>query len=93
MKIVCRTSAAIVLLAMCVSAFSEAADPTGADQNESLTELAGQSLNGAGLRGVATPQTADSQSVLGERRARSGRRLTLRQKRIFVLGLAAQEKK
>jgi hypothetical protein len=92
MKIVCRNGVAIVLLAMGVSAFSEATDPTSADQNESPTELAGESLNRVDLRKVATPQTADSQSVLGERRARSGRRLTLRQKRIFVLGLAAKEK-
>lgn len=60
------------------------ADASGAGSETNLARLAGN---------AATASAEDSAPAAGERRAVSGRRLTLRQKRIFVLGLTAQENK
>lgn len=60
------------------------ADASGARSATDLARLAGN---------AATASAEDAAPAAGERRAASGRRLTLQQKRIFVLGLAAQEKK
>ena len=97
-----RTYTAIALLMMCGCALAEPVEPVSADRNgKSAVPLAKPDASGsrsatdlakrAGY--AATASAEDAAPAAGERRAESGRRLTLREKRIFVLGLAAQEKK
>ena len=69
------------------SAGLDEASTADASRAHSGTELAERTE-----RTAAAP-TEDAADAAGERRTVSGRRLTPRQKRIFVLGLAARENK
>jgi len=97
-----RTCTAIALLAMCGSALAEPVEPVSAHRGDTSVVQLAEPDSGAGLHeaamadasGVRSAASAENAApAAGERRAASGRRLTLRQKRLFVLGLAAQENK
>lgn len=88
-----RTHTAIALLAMCGCASAEPAEPVSSHRDDTSAVPLAEPDGGAGLDEAAIAHTSGARSAAGERPAASGRRLTLRQKRIFVLGLAAQEKK
>jgi hypothetical protein len=104
-----RTYTAIALLAMCGCASAEpvsayrydtsavqlAESDTGAGLHEAaMADTSGvRSATASHAGNVATASAEDAAPAAGERRAPSGQRPTLRQKRIFVLGLAAQENK
>lgn len=80
----------ITLLVLSASASSEPAEPVASHEGESSPSALADLDDGAQSHNTveedATPQTV-------ERKATPKAQLTLQQKRIFVLGLAAQENK
>ena len=87
----------IALLAICASAFTVGADQPD-DQRDDVGSVSGiEPETDARLRGISNTQAPDEYPetalAASQRTPFSGRRLTLQQRRIFVLGLQAQEKK
>jgi hypothetical protein len=91
-----RIFASFVVLALAASAMGEPADSvrTHPDDGEPATTFAPETtpVEGRSAEKVAAGSAENDPPAVDRRRDSPGRVLTLRQKRIFVLGLAEQEK-